>query len=98
MVTCLQEGANDLHVVQLMPLPLPSSPASLKPRMVISFWCQLTQVVLEKRLLKALNGCPFVCLTGPRDRIYYKVKFTANKQNHLVCLSQNLPAKIVQKY
>jgi len=27
--------------------------------MVLPFWCQLTQVVLEKR---QLNGCPSVCL------------------------------------
>jgi len=32
----------------------PSSLASLKSRMVLPFWCQLTQVVLEKR---PLNGC-----------------------------------------
>ena len=32
----------------------PSSLASLKSRLVSPFWCQLTQVVLEKR---PLNGC-----------------------------------------
>ena len=32
----------------------PSSLASLKTRMLIPFWCQLTQVVVEKR---PLNGC-----------------------------------------
>jgi len=32
----------------------PSSPASLKSRMVLLFWCKLTQVFLEKR---PLNGC-----------------------------------------
>ena len=32
----------------------PSSLASFKSRLVLLFWCQLTQVVLEKRLL---NGC-----------------------------------------
>jgi len=32
----------------------PSSLASLKSRMVLPFWCQLTQVVLKMRLL---NGC-----------------------------------------
>ena len=33
---------------------IPSSLGSLKSRMVSPFWCQLTQVVLEKKLL---NGC-----------------------------------------
>jgi len=36
-----------------------SSLALLKSRMVSPFWCQLTQVVMEKRLL---NGCLFVLL------------------------------------
>ena len=34
MVICLERGANDLHVVQLIPLPPPSSLASVKSRMV----------------------------------------------------------------
>jgi len=38
----------------------PSSVASLKSRLVQPFWCQLTQVVLEKR---PLNGCLSVCLS-----------------------------------
>jgi len=36
----------------------PSSFAPVKSRMVLPFWCQLTQVVLEK---KPLNGCVSVC-------------------------------------
>jgi len=36
----------------------PSSPASLKSRLVLPFWYQLTQVVLEKR---PLNGCNSSC-------------------------------------
>jgi len=43
MVICLEQGANYLHMVQLMPLPP-----------VISCSSRLTQVVLEKR---PLNGC-----------------------------------------
>jgi len=54
MVICLKQGANDLHMVQLMPVSLRSPLASLKSRMVLPFWCQLTQAVLEKR---PLNGC-----------------------------------------
>ena len=56
MVMCLEQGADFLHMVQLMPLhpETPSSLASLKSRLVLLFWCRLTQVVLEKR---PLNGC-----------------------------------------
>ena len=35
MVISLEQGASDMHMVQLMPLPSSSSCASLKPRMVI---------------------------------------------------------------
>jgi len=49
VVICLEQGANDLYMVELTPLPPPSSLASLKSRMIYPFWCQLTQVVLEKR-------------------------------------------------
>ena len=31
MITCLQLGANDLHMIQLIPLPSPSSLASSNP-------------------------------------------------------------------
>ena len=48
MVICLERGA-DLHMAQLMPLPL-----TVKSRLVLPFWYWLTHVVLEKR---PLNGC-----------------------------------------
>ena len=48
----LERGANSLHMVQLIPLPLPSL-APVKSR-IVYFWCWLTQVVLGKR---PLNGC-----------------------------------------
>ena len=56
MVICLEQGADCLHMVQLMPLHLKttSSLASFKSRLVLPFWYWLTQAVLEKRLL---NGC-----------------------------------------
>jgi len=56
VVVCLERGADCLHMVQLMPLhpKTPSSLASFKSRQVLPFWCQLTQVVLEK---KPVNGC-----------------------------------------
>jgi len=34
MVVCLERGANDLHMVQLLPLPPPSSLTPVKSRMV----------------------------------------------------------------
>ena len=51
MVVCLEQGA-DLHTAQLMSL------ASVKSRLVLPFWYQLTWVVREMGLL---NGC--VCVT-----------------------------------
>ena len=45
MVFCLERGADCLHMVQLMPVPSPSSLASVKYRLVLPFWYQLTQVV-----------------------------------------------------
>jgi len=52
----VEQGADCLHMVQLMPLPskTPSSLALFKSRLVLPFWYRLSQVVLEKRLL---NGC-----------------------------------------
>ena len=46
MVICLEQGA-DLHMAQLMPLPLTISCFS-KIQMVLPFWYQLTQIVLDK--------------------------------------------------
>jgi len=53
VVICLKQGANDFHMVQLMPLP---PHASLKFTMIEPFYSRLTQVVLEER---PLNGCLF---------------------------------------
>jgi len=55
VVICLERGA-DLHMAQLMPLPLTVS-CSSKIQIVLPFWYWLTQVVLEKR---PLNGCVVV--------------------------------------
>jgi len=56
MVICLERGA-DLHMAQLMPLPLMSL-ASVKSGLVLPFRYWLTQVVLDKG---PLNGCVCVC-------------------------------------
>jgi len=45
MVICVERGA-DLHMAQLMPLPL--SLALVKSRLVLLFWYLLTWVVPEK--------------------------------------------------
>jgi len=56
VVICLERGA-DLHMAQLMPLPLTVSCFS-KIQIGLPFWYRLTRVVLEKG---PLNGCVFVC-------------------------------------
>jgi len=52
MVICLERGA-DLHMAQLMLLPLVVS-CSSKSRLVSPIWYRLTQVLPEKG---PLNGC-----------------------------------------
>jgi len=52
VVFCLERGA-DLHMAQLMPLPLTVSCFS-KIQMGLPFWYRLTQVVLEKGPLNGL--------------------------------------------
>jgi len=47
MVICLERDA-DLHMTQLMPLPLIVSLASVKSRLVLPFRYRLTWVVPEK--------------------------------------------------
>jgi len=48
----LEQGADGLHTVQLMPLhpKTSSSLASYKSRLVLPLWYRLTQVVLEKAI------------------------------------------------
>jgi len=55
MAICLERGA-DLHMAQLMPLPLTVS-CSSKIQIGSTFWPRLTRVVLDKG---PLNGC--VCV------------------------------------
>ena len=59
VVICLEQGADCLHIVQLMPLhpKTPSSLPSFKSRLFLPFQYRLTQVVPEKR---PLNGCSVV--------------------------------------
>ena len=64
MVVCPERGADCLHVVQLMPLhpKTPSSLASFKSRLVLRFWYQLTQVVVEKSVM-SVSVCQSLCLS-----------------------------------
>jgi len=57
VVICLEQGA-DLHMAQLMPLPLTVSCFS-KIQIGLPFWYPLTRVVPEKG---PLNGCVRVCV------------------------------------
>jgi len=47
VVICLQQGVNDLHMVQLMPLP-PIISCCSQIQNDLPFWCRFTQVVLGK--------------------------------------------------
>ena len=60
MVICLEQGA-DLHMTELMPLPLTVSCYS-KIQIGLPFWYWLTQVVLDKGPLN-LRVC--VCVYPP---------------------------------
>ena len=76
MALCLEQGA-DLHMAQLMPLPLTVSCFS-KSRLVLPFWYWLTQVVPEKG---PLNGCVCVCWTFTiryDTRCYFNVRSKAD--------------------
>ena len=58
MVICLEQSANDLHMVRLMPLP-PHHLCFSKIQNSLSFWYRPTQVVLEKKAVKQLCVCVF---------------------------------------
>ena len=58
MVICLERDA-DLHMAQLLPLPLTVSCFS-KIQIGLPFWYRLTQVVAEKG---PLNVCVCVCVS-----------------------------------
>ena len=64
VIICLERGADCLHMVQLMPLhpKTPSSLASFKSRLVLSFWFRLSQIVLEKRPFNGCSSSSFCCL------------------------------------
>jgi len=60
MVICLGQGG-DLHMAQLMPLPLTVS-CSSKSRLVLPSWCWLTWVVLDKiQEGRKMVVCVYIC-------------------------------------
>jgi len=59
MVVCLERGANDLHMVQLMPLQ-PVISCFSKIQNGVSFWYRPTQVVLEIKAVKWWYVCMVV--------------------------------------
>jgi len=46
VLVCLEQGANDLHMVQLMPMPLHTY--FIKIQNGLPFWCRLTWVAVER--------------------------------------------------
>jgi len=64
VVMCLGQGA-DLHMAQLMPLPLTIS-CSSKSTLVLPFWCRLTWVVLDK----IQEGCKTVVCVCYNDETH----------------------------
>ena len=74
VVVCLEQGA-DLHMAQLMPLPVTDS-CLVKSRLVLPFWYRLTRVVPEKGPLNArarararARVCVCVCVYLPTPSI-----------------------------
>ena len=60
MVICLEQGA-DLHMAQLMPLPLTVSCFS-EIQIGFTFLVLAHPGSRGKRAIKRLNGCVFVCV------------------------------------
>ena len=89
VVFCLEQGADCLHMVQLMPLPSqnPSPLASYKSRLFIPSWYWLTQIFLEKRLL---NGCSSVLPTSVLTLLagYESPEITADCNSLIPCAIQ----------
>ena len=75
MVICLEQGANDLHMVHMVHCH-PIISCFNKIHNGLSFWYQPTQVVLEKR---RLNIC--VCLPGD-VMLGVKLKMNRYKQQN----------------
>ena len=88
-VICLQQGADCLHMVQLMTLhpKTPSSLASSKSRLVLSFWYWLTQAVREKRLLNRCSSSSSCMHSCTLTTIWQLYSWTSvNDRNYSYCI------------
>jgi len=93
VVVCLDRGADCLHMVQLMPLhpQTPSSLASFKSRLVLPFWCRLTQAGLEMRTLNGCSSSSFLVFLSPCATLRRLSVFERTQIYHLVsCISGRL--------
>jgi len=84
VVICLEQGT-DLHMAQLMPLPLAVFFASVKSRLVLPLWYRLTRVVTDKG---PLNVC--VCSVVVVVLVMLIVVVSARGIVLLLCLSLQL--------
>jgi len=73
MVICLERGANDLHIVQLMPPPPHHLLLHLNPEWFGLSGASLPRLSWTKRLL---NVCLSVCLREVKLLSGYKVKIS----------------------
>jgi len=86
MVICLEWGA-DLHMFQLMPLPL--SLASVKSRLVLPFWYRLTWVVPDKG---PLNGCVVCVYTDRKSCLSSRLVPSAHMH---MCMISRVSSRVV---
>ena len=85
MVVCLELGA-DLHMAQLMPLPLTVSCCS-KIQFGSPFWYRLTRVVPEKGPLNGVSVCDMLSVNGDADAaVEARIRIGWNKFRQLVPL------------
>jgi len=70
MIICLERGA-DLHMAQLMPLPLIVS-CFRKIQIGLPFWYRLTREVLEKGPRKGVRNVPIITLLHEDDFLTQK--------------------------
>ena len=89
MVICLERGA-DLHMAQLMPLPLTVS-CSSKIQIGLPFWYRLTRVVPDKG---PLNGCVYGNRSWCDTNFVCTVKFA---DPETLCFVQELGTYLLYK-
>jgi len=86
MVMYLGQAA-DLHMAQLMPLPLTIS-CSSKSRLVLPFWCWITQVVpdkIQEGHKTVVHVCVWSSLEMPRCQSYQQILACDYTQDEKTC-------------